>query len=300
MKYLPYVNIKMGTKSVKRRSYGNTLPLTQLPFGMASYCIQTDSEEGWFYHPDHEFAEGVRLTHQPSPWINDYGTFIMTPQNDVIADSAAQAWSGYRIQESVQRPDYLKLTFIRSNCTFELTPTERGAAIRLEYHDERPSVLSFLPVKGNYTYRFDSSKNTLYGTTDGHSQDIAVDFKMYYVVKFLGDVVDSENIRYVGKNNTACIHVGLRKKTVEARIGISYISEEMAEIALERECGNKSFDELQTEAEANWEEKLSRIEIETDDEEQMRTLYSCLYRPFLFPHKAYELDQNGKPVHYTP
>ena len=208
MKYLPYVNIKMGTKSVKRRSYGNTLPLTQLPFGMASYCIQTDSEEGWFYHPDHEFAEGVRLTHQPSPWINDYGTFVMTPQNDVIADSASQAWSGYRIQESVQRPDYLKLTFIRSNCTFELTPTERGAAIRLEYHDERPSVLSFLPAKGNYSYRFDSSKNTLYGTTDGHSQDIAVDFKMYYVVKFLGDVVESESIRCVGENNTACIHVG--------------------------------------------------------------------------------------------
>ena len=300
MKYIPYVNIKMGTKSVKRRSYGNTLPLTQLPFGMASYCIQTDSQEGWFYHPDHEFAEGVRLTHQPSPWINDYGTFIMTPQNDVIDNTAAGAWSGYRIQESVQRPDYLKLTFIRSNCTFELTPTERGAAIRLNYHDERPSVLSFLPVKGNYTYRFDTSSNTLYGTTDGHSQDIAVDFKMYFVVKFLHDAVDIENIRCEGENNTSCIHVGVKKKTVEARIGISYISEEMAVMAMERECGNKSFDELKLEAEANWEEKLSRIEIETDDEEQMKTFYSCMYRPFLFPHKAYELDEDGKPVHYTP
>ncbi len=300
MKLIPYVNIKMGTKSVPRRSYGNTLPLTQIPFGMAPFCIQTEGRHGWFYHPDHEFAEGVRLTHQPSPWISDFGTFLMTPQNDVIGNNGGRAWSGYRPKESVQRPDYLKLTFLRSNCTFELTPTERGAAIRLEYHDERPSVVSFLSVKGNYTYRFDSSKNTLYGTTDGHSQDIAVDFKMYYVVKFLGDVVDSENIRCVGKNNTACIHVGIKKKTVEARIGISYISEEMAEIALERECGNKTFDELQTEAEANWEEKLSRIEIETDDEEQMRTFYSCLYRPFLFPHKAYELDQNGKPVHYTP
>ena len=300
MKYLPYVNIKMGTKSVKRRSYGNTLPLTQLPFGMAGYCIQTDSEEGWFYHPEHEFAEGVRLTHQPSPWINDYGTFIMTPQNDVIDDSAAGAGSGYRIQESVQRPDYLKLTFIRSNCTFELTPTERGAAIRLNYHDDRPSVLSFLPAKGNYTYRFDSNTNTLYGTTDGHSQDIAVDFKMYFVVKFLDDAVDSENIRCVGKNKTACIHVGVKKKTVEARIGISYISEEMAELAIERECGSKTFEELKAEAEENWEEKLSRIQIETDDEEQMRTFYSCLYRPFLFPHKAYELDEKGKLVHYTP
>ena len=300
MQYLPYVNIKMGTKSVRRRSYGNTLPLTQLPFGMAAYCIQTDSEEGWFYHPEHEFAEGVRLTHQPSPWINDYGTFIMTPQNDVIDNTAAGAWSGYRIQEAVQRPDYLKITFIRSNCTFELTPTERGAAIRLNYRDERPSVVSFFPAKGNYTYRFDSKTNTLYGTTDGHSQDIAVDFKMYFVVKFLDNAVDSENIRYVGENSTACVHVGIKKKTVEARIGISYISEEMAEMAIARECGCKTFDELKAEAEENWEEKLSRIEIETDDEEQMKTFYSCMYRPFLFPHKAYELDEEGKPIHYTP
>ena len=77
MKYIPYVNIKMGTKSHPRRSYGNTLPLTQLPFGMASFAIQTDGRSQWYYHPDHEFAEGVRLTHQPSPWINDYGTFLM-------------------------------------------------------------------------------------------------------------------------------------------------------------------------------------------------------------------------------
>ena len=191
MKYIPYVNIKMGTKSVPRRSYGNTLPLTQIPFGMAPFCIQTESREGWFYHPEHEFAEGVRMTHQPSPWINDYGTFLMTPQNDVIANTAAGAWSGYRIQDSVQRPDYLKLTFLRSNCTFELTPTERGAAVRLTFGDDRPSYLSFFPTKGNYTYRFDEATNTLFGTTDGHTQDIAVDFKMYFVVKFLGDVVDT-------------------------------------------------------------------------------------------------------------
>jgi len=67
VKYLPYVNVKMGTKSHPRRSYGNTLPLTQLPFAMAGFAIQTDGRSQWFYHPDHEFAEGVRLTHQPSP-----------------------------------------------------------------------------------------------------------------------------------------------------------------------------------------------------------------------------------------
>ena len=300
MKYIPYVNIKMGTKSIPRRSYGNTLPLTQIPFGMAPFCIQTESREGWFYHPEHEFAEGVRLTHQPSPWINDYGTFLMTPQNDVISNTAAGAWSGYRIQDSVQRPDYLKLTFLRSNCTFELTPTERGAAIRLTYGDDRPSYLSFFPTKGNYTYRFDEKTNTLYGTTDGHTQDIAVNFKMYFAVKFLGDVVDTERTYQAGEGRTACIHVAVNNRVVEARMGISYISEEMAVAAMERECGNLDFDVIRNMAENNWEEKLHRIEIETDDEEQMKTFYSCLYRPFLFPHKAYELDAEGKPVHYTP
>ncbi len=299
MKLIPYVNIKMGTKSHPRRSNGNTLPLTQLPFGMAPFCIQTESRPGWFYYPDHEFTEGIRLTHQPSPWIGDYGTFLMTPQNDVISNTPAGAWSGYRIQDSIQRPDYLKLTFMRSNTTLELTPTERGAAIRLTAHDDRPAFLSFLPIQGNYTYRFDEETNTLYGTTDGHNMDIAVNFKMYFAVRFLGGV-DAARSYAAGEGPAACMHIGLSDRVVEARLGISYISEEMAVAAIDRECGDLSFETLCNMAENNWEEKLHRIEIETDNEEQMKTFYSCLYRPFLFPHKAYELDAEGKPVHYTP
>ena len=300
MSYIPYVNVKMGTKSVERRSYGNTLPFTQIPFGMAGFCLQTDGNSRWYYHPDHEFVEGVRLTHQPSPWISDYGTFLMTPQNDCVRDNAGMAWSGYRIQDSIQSPHYLKLTFLRSNCKYELTPTERGAAIRLTFGDDRPSFLSFLPVKGNYTYRFDKETNTLYGTTDGHSFDISVGFKMYYAVRFLNDCVDNERSYFKGEGETACAHVALNSQNVEARIGISYISEELASLVIDRECGNASFDELQKAAEGNWEEKLHRIEIETDDEDQMKTFYSCLYRTFLFPHKAYEYDANGEILHYTP
>ncbi|MBQ3149905.1 MAG: GH92 family glycosyl hydrolase [Clostridia bacterium] len=299
MKYIPYVNIKMGTKSHPRRSYGNTLPLTQLPFGMASFAIQTDGRSQWYYHPDHEFAEGVRLTHQPSPWINDYGTFLMIPQNDVISNTGSGAWSGYRIQDSVQRPDRLSLKFLRSNCIFELTPTLRGAALRLTFCDDRPSVLSFLPVKGNYEYRFDNETATLFGTTDGHSNDKAKDFKMYFAVKFLNDCADSKRIESFGNGENTAVHVGLRSKVCEARIGISYISHELALATISRECKNLSFDELCSLAEENWEEKLSRIEIDAD-EDMMKTFYSCLYRPFLFPHMAYELDSDNNPVHYSP
>ena len=304
IRYLPYVNVNMGTKSIPRRSHGNTLPLTQMPFGMTSFSIQTDGGSPWYYHPEHEYAEGIRLTHQPSPWIGDFGTVLMTPQNDVVAERADRAWSGRRLQDTVQRPDYLAMTFLRSNCRFELTPTERCAALRLTVGDDRPGVLSFLPIQGHYTYRYDGETSTLYGSTDGHNNDALVDFRMYFAVRFGAGQVDGERCRTFGEGRTCGIHVALTGRELEARMAISYISEEMALAALERECGEASFEELRRRAEEAWEEKLHRIEIETEDtpygEEQMKTFYSCLYRVFLFPRKAYELDAFGEPVHYSP
>lgn len=300
MNYLPYVNVKMGTKSIRRRSHGNTLPLTQLPFGMTSFCIQTDGGSPWFYHPEHEYAEGVRLTHQFSPWLWDFGTVLMIPQNDIIAKNYGMAWSGRRLQDTVESPDYLALTFLRSNCRFELTPTERCAAIRLTFGDSRLAYLSFLPVMGNYTYRYDPESFTLYGTTDGVHPGITQNFKMHFAVQFGRGQVDAAKTYTEGEGERACVHIALMGQTLQARMGISYISEDLAVQAIARECGEASFDELRAQAATAWEQKLGRIEVETDDARQMQTFYSCLYRTFLFPRKAYELDGNGNVVHYCP
>ena len=152
MKYLPLVNIKQGTASTHRYSNGNTLPLVQLPFAMCGFSAQTEYRGGWFYHPGERSLEGVRLTHQPSPWINDYGTFLFTPQTDRVYDNFSHAWSGYRPEEAVMRPDYMKLRFLRSKTDFELTPCVRGCKIRLTYPEGRVPYFSLLPVKGNYFY----------------------------------------------------------------------------------------------------------------------------------------------------
>ena len=196
MKYIPYVNIKMGTKSHMRFSTGNALPLVQLPFGMASFCLQTEvikDREGWFFQPDIPSIEGIRLTHQPSPWIGDHGTFIFTPQIDKISDTASGAWSSYRIRESVFQPHYLKVKLIRSQCTVELTPTERGAKVRLSYESDMRPYLSFLPVGGNYTYKLNESKNMLLGTNDYCRQGDCADFMMHYVAKFEQGDIDFKN-----------------------------------------------------------------------------------------------------------
>lgn len=295
MKYIPYVNIKMGTKSHMRFSTGNTLPLIQLPFGMASFSPQTEvieDREGWYFQPDIPSIEGIRLTHQPSPWIGDHGTFLITPQIDVISDTSSSAWSGYRINESELRPDYLKIKLLRSQCTLELTPTERGGKIRLSYESEMQPYLSFLPVNGNYTYKLDAESNMLLGTNDYCRQGDHCGFKMHYVAKFEQDSVDFEK-SYECKNG---IHIALKKKNVEIELAISYIDFDFAKDNLT----NKSFDTLLLEAGKSWEEKLSKIEIDTEDTEMARTFYSCMYRAFLFPHRAYEINKDGECVHYSP
>lgn len=299
MSKLELVNIKQGTKSVPRFSQGNTLPLVQRPFGMAAFAPQTERNGSWFFHPDSHSLEGIRLTHQPSPWIDDYGTVLMTPQNDVVASSAGGAWGGYRPKEAVMTPSYMKLRFLRSMCDFELTPTERGAVCRLSFDFDRPSYLSLLPLKGKYSYKVVPEKNEIIGTTDGHSQDIAENFKMYFVLRFADGDVDFEKTR-ISENDTdrTFIHIALTKKNIEFSLGTSYISEELAENTIERECA--SFDTVKTENDSIWEEHLSRIEAEFDDENVKKTFYTCFWRTFLFPHKCYEYDKDGQIVHYTP
>ena len=297
--YLPYVNIKMGTDSVMRYSRGNTLPLTQLPFGMSAFCPQTErlgGRERWFYNPNAPYCEGVRLTHQPSPWIGDYGSFLMTVQNDVVSNSPEGACSSFRQSDAVLTPHYLKIHMLRPNAVFELTPTTRGGAVRITCLDKRQGYLSLLPIDGNYTYTLDKGAGALLGTSDMQARGTAKNFKMYFAVKLPAEGVDFDKT-VVGEN---FVHLCLKNSTLDCRIGTSYVSHQMALDAMERECGQKTFDVIKKEAENAWEEKLSRIEIETDDEEQKQIFYSCLYRCFLFPHKAYEIKKDGGRVHYSP
>ena len=295
MKYLSYVNTKMGTRSVMRYSNGNTLPLTQMPFGMISFCPQTDGTSRWFYSPDFPCTEGVRLTHQPSPWIGDYGTLLMIPQTDIICGTPSMASSSFRESDSELSPHYLRLNLLRPSCVFELAPTERACAMRLEFACETTPYLSFLASQGDYEYSLDENRGILFITNNAHSQDDAKDFKMYVAVRFEKDDIDVSRC-VIGENYA---HIALSSRKIEASLAISYISHEMALLSLEREIGEHDFDTVKAQGETAWEEHLSRIEIDAD-EQTMRTFYSCMYRAFLFPHKAYELNDKGAPVHYTP
>lgn len=311
MKYCDYVNTKQGSASRHRFSNGNTLPLVQLPFGMAAFCPQTsDGNYRWYYHPQDRSLEGIRLTHQPSPWIADYGAVAFITQKEPLNCGGEERWSGFRPKDAILKPYYLKYRLLRNCSDFELVPTERGAKIRLSFDNDGNNYFSAHSVQGNYSFEYNTEKNMLYITTDNTSGGDAVDFCEHVVIKFPENSVDENGVKIQSKNDAepgkkisgkeAAIHVKLLNKVTEISLATSYISFEQAEITLEREIGNKSFDEIKKDDEILWESYLSKVEIEPENEKQMKTFYSCMYRAFLYPHKCYEIDKDGNEIHYCP
>lgn len=313
MGYLKYVNVKQGTDSEYRFSHGNTLPLTQLPFAMAGFAPQTNSSRGaWFYHPKDRSMEGIRLTHQPSPWLGDYGALVLMPQRGEIMTEPAKRWSSFREGDTVLRPDYMKVSLLRQGAVFELAPAERGGAFKISFKaSDKEKYLSVLPVNGNCGYRLIGNKDMLQGFTTCQAGENAKNFCMYFVIHFgAGNcdasrtlISDKEGNTYKGseiEGEDTSIHIALNKDIVEAQLSISYISMEQALKNLEQDFKYKDFEKVQQTAEEIWESYLGRLEIETEKEDQLRTFYSCLYRVFLFPHKCYEYNEAGEALHYCP
>lgn len=309
MSYSEYVNIKQGSASVHRFSNGNTLPLIQRPFAMCAMAAQTSSESSWFFHPDSRSLEGVRITHQPSPWIADYGTLVFMPQKR-RAIFGANRWSGYRPHEAVMTPSYMKLNFLKSRSIFEVTPTERGSAIRVKFDDCEDNWFSVLPFRDFCSYEYFPEENMLYAVATNCGDDKAVNFRMYTVVKFAeGQISSDKNIAGTDDSKSVSnnvsgkmtgIHLRVLGDAVDAFVATSYISFEQAKLNLKQDTQGKTFDDIRKDAEEIWEEYLSRVEIEAYDEKQMKTFYSCMYRAFLYPHKCYEINENGEVVHYAP
>lgn len=309
MGFLDYVNIKQGSDSRFDFSNGNTLPLTQMPFGMGGFAIETRGSGIWFFHPDDRTLDGIRYTHQPSPWIGDFGCITFMPQAGEALSECEERRSEYDPENTVIRPDYLRLAFLRYDAEMHLAPTERGGIMKLLYRGDKLPRFAVMPAVGCCAFRvFDD--NTVVGYSTQQGPWGAVDFKMHFVFKFDCRILKDET--YITKTNGEKalsadgrdgfdgINIALENREVTVRFASSYISEEQAFLNLSKETESLSFEECRERAEKRWEDLLSRVEVETYSEEQKKTFYSCLARTFLYPNLSYETDKDGEEIHYCP
>ncbi len=306
MKHYNDVNIKMGTDSHPLFSQGNTLPLVSRPFGAASFALQTQgASAGWFYNPRHKQTEGVRLTRLASPWLSDYANLVLLPQSGEAVFDAGRRSTSFAQEE--MSPAYLSLYLRRYRVQMELVPGVRSAMLRLRWDGEDGARLTLLPFAHETSYRISEDGLTLTGFTKAGHHYTHPDFALYFAFRFDHPVDGARTVTSEGEMSSGAARgVGLGMsvgfdagvRSVQVRMGISYISEEQALWNLEAETGGRSFADFQQEGRDAWEDYLSRIEIETDDEAVRRTFYSCLYRTALFPRVFHEYDAQGKAVYF--
>jgi predicted alpha-1,2-mannosidase len=300
---LGYVNILQGTDSRFELSHGNTLPLVGSPWGMIDWSIE-NAKGSWYFEPSGKI-DGFRATHQPSPWIADYGQFVLMPQSGVLQMPRDARMSEYDSATSVLRPDYERLDLKKDGITTELTATERSAAFRLTYHQGRMGRLIVNACGGS---EIKIEGRAISGLSRANSGGVAGNFASYFVIELDRDisktdvyVSDIRTGRASGSGDDVAAYVEFQTSPdnpVEIRVGTSLISWEQAAQNLRAETDG-GFDAVQARVQKAWESNLGRIEIEADAD-QRKTFYSCLYRAQMFPHRLYELDATGKARHYSP
>lgn len=306
-----YVNPLIGTQSTFDFSTGNTYPAIARPWGMNFWTPQTGKMgNGWTYSYTEKKICGFKQTHQPSPWINDYGQFSIMPvvgAPEFDADKRA-SWFGHK-GESV-KAYYYKVYLADYDVVTEFSPTDRAALFRFTFPESKDSYIVVDAFdKGSYI-KIDKANNRIIGYTTRNSGGVASNFKNYFVVEF------DKPFEYVstfvnGKLEKSATeqqanHVGAvigfatsKGEQVNARVASSFISHEQAAINL-KELGDDTLEEITEKGRKAWNDVLGRIEIEGGNLDQYRTFYSCLYRATLFPQKHHEINAEGEVVHYSP
>lgn len=314
--YTSFVNPLVGTQSSFELSAGNTYPAIARPWGMNFWTPQTGKMgDGWQYTYTANKICGFKQTHQPSPWINDYGQFSIMPVTGapVFDESKRASWFSHKAEEA--KAYYYKVYLADHDVLTEVTPTERAAMFRFTFPENPHSYVVIDAFdKGNFKeapyVKIDKEHRRIVGYTTRNSGGVPDNFKNYFVVEFdkpftyMATVADSSLMENVCEQQSA--HCGAvigfsthKGEIVHARVASSFISLEQAFQNL-KELGEDEFDTLVEKGRQSWNEVLGKIEVEGGTVDQYRTFYSCLYRSLLFPRKFYEIDAEGKIVHYSP
>ncbi len=308
---IDYVSILVGTQSKYELSTGNTYPAIARPWGMNFWTPQTRKMgDGWQYTYTDDKIRGFKQTHQPSPWMNDYGQFSILPMTDKLIFDEDERASWFSHKAEVAKPNYYSVYLADYNVITEITPTDRAAIFRFTFPETDKSYVLVDAFDNGSSIEIVPEKNAIIGYTTRNSGGVPDNFKNYFVVVFdkpfsytstvtNGEI--NENVLLAQENHVGGI-IGFatqKDEQVVARVASSFISYEQAWQNF-KEVEDKDFETIKNEGRDQWNDVLGRIKVEDPNVDNIRTFYSALYRSLLFPRKFHEVTAAGETVHYSP
>ena len=283
---LKTIDTRFGTASKHAFSRGNTLPYTGVPFGMNYFVLQTSDQEGsWFFDPHLPIFQGIRLTHQPSPWIGDYSWLLLTPiTGEIKGDTLFHRQSSYNLERATFNPHFLKIFSERYQIETQLSPTCYGASIQLRQTQGKDLSL-YLHAADELTVE-QVDQRTLALRQEGETETNKRPLVMYTALGFSVEIL---SITQEGQD----WRIDFAGSEAQVQLATSFISKEQALFNLPKQ----DFEEIKTDAKTSWEDLLDRFDVvETGPID--RTFFDhCLYRLFLFPQTFYEVNEQGETIH---
>jgi len=308
-----YVNPLMGTDSDFNLSNGNTYPAIATPWGMNFWTPMTSKMgDGWTYKYDENKIRGIKQTHQPSPWINDYAAFSFMAVTGELKFKEDERGSWFSHKAETVKPHHYKVYLADYDVTAEISPTERAAHFKFTFPESESSYIILDAFFKGSMVKIIPEERKIIGYCRNNSGGVPENFHNYFVAEFDKDfevnhtwnndwILNENSTESEGEHVGAIIGFKTKKgETVHVKVASSFISLEQAQLNLSREIGTDSFEQTKKKAKQSWEKELSRIQIEDDNKDHIKTFYSSLYRVLLFPRKFYEFNINNEVVHYSP
>ncbi|MGW4031124.1 GH92 family glycosyl hydrolase [Streptomyces sp. NPDC004838] len=288
-----YASTTRGTNSAFGFSRGNTFPATAVPHGFNFWTPVTSADsKGWLY----EYARGnnadnlpavqaFSASHEPSPWMGDRQTFQVMPSaasGTPDTDRRKRALP-FRHENETARPHYYGVTF-ENGLRAEMTPTDHAAAMRFTFPGDDASVL-FDNVTREGGLTLDPANRSFTGFSDVKSGNSAGATRMFVYGVFDKPVTSSAA---EGVSGHLRFDAG-EDRTVGLRIATSLISVDQAKKNLADEIPpGTSFERIRDRAQNAWDALLGRVKVEGATRDQLVTLYSSLYRLYLYPNSGFE------------
>ena len=294
-----------GTNSSGAFSRGNNIPATAMPHGFNFWAPVTNAGSlSWFY----EYAKGngadnrprleaLALSHETSPWMGDRQTFQVMPSSAHGVPSAVRAERAlpFRHENETARAHHYRVA-LDNGIVAEVAPTDHAAMFRFTFPgDDASLVFDNVDDRGGLSLSPETGELTGYTDTRSGLSNGAT--RMYVYARFDRPVVASGRLAPAdGKDAKPRGHVaGYYRfdagsdRVVGMRIATSLIGVEQARRNLELEiAATDDFDDVRERAQRAWDEKLGVIEVEGATPDQLTTLYSNLYRLFLYPNSGHE------------
>ena len=310
--YIDYINPLMGADSKFDLSNGNTYPAIAVPWGMNFWTPQTNKMgDGWAYQYHTDKIRGFKQTHQPSPWINDYGAFALMPVTGQLKIKEEERASWFSHKAEIAKPNYYKVYLADYDTSVEITPTNRAAQFRFTFPETENAYVLLDAYFKNSMVKILPKERKIIGYSCNNSGGVPENFRNYFVLVFDKDFQTydawGDDWKLLHSDQSQAQHAGAvigfrtqKGEKVNVKVASSFISLEQAELNLLREIGNDTFEQTQQKALHLWEKELAKIQVLDNNIDNLRTFYSCLYRVLLFPRTFYEINEKEEIVHYSP